>query len=106
MRRHLLAARSTSRGLRLAILCAVMFAAGAMLVMTGSKAAMPSSGTLTTANTAGNPLTYMSGPFTVSNPTDQVDGVPTCDGTLPCDDYTLTVNVPARGRNDLLRLCQ
>src|SRR5439155_163382 len=26
---------------------------------------------------------------------DQVDGVPTCNAQMPCDDYTLTVNVPA-----------
>jgi hypothetical protein len=57
-----------------------------------SSAATPSSGTLTIAS---GPLTYVSGPFATSNPTDQVNGVPTCDGTLPCDDYTLTVNVPA-----------
>src|SRR6185312_7624554 len=55
-------------------------------------AATPANGTLSQASPN---LTYTSGPFLVSNPTDQVDGVPTCNGTLPCDDYTLTVDVPA-----------
>ena len=94
MRLKLHLTRSKSAALRSAILCAVLLCLGSALVITSSKAALPASGTLTTANNAANPLSYMSGPFTVSNPTDQVDGVPTCDGTLPCDDYTLTVNVP------------
>src|SRR6266853_2011456 len=41
------------------------------------------------------PVTFSGGPFFVPNPTDQVDGVPTCDGTLPCSDFILNVNVPA-----------
>src|SRR5947209_12533908 len=49
------------------------------------------SGTLTTTNTT---LTYTHGPFFVANPSDQV-GPPTCTAATPCDDYSLTVNVPA-----------
>lgn len=46
--------------------------------------------------TAGGPaITFSGGPFAVANPTDQVNGVPTCDGTLPCSDFILNVNVPA-----------
>jgi hypothetical protein len=41
------------------------------------------------------PVTFSDGPFFVPNPTDQVDGVPTCDGTLPCSDFILDVDVPA-----------
>src|SRR6266852_2345737 len=73
------------------IFFAALLVVGAFLGTWPSSAATPSSGTLTTVS---GPVTYTSGPFTISNPTDQVNGVPTCDGTLPCDDYTLTVNVP------------
>ncbi|HYX31066.1 MAG TPA: hypothetical protein VE863_21195, partial [Pyrinomonadaceae bacterium] len=46
--------------------------------------------------TVGAPaVTWSAGPFFVANPTDQVNGVPTCDGTLPCSDFTLAVDVPA-----------
>jgi hypothetical protein len=58
-----------------------------------SEAATPSSGTLSLATPV---LTYTSGPFVGANPTDQANGVPTCSPpTLPCDDFTLTVDVPA-----------
>src|SRR5947209_16716059 len=61
------------------------------------EAATPSTGTLSLATPV---LTYTSGPFVGSNPTDQADGVPTCSPpALPCDDYTLTVDVPA-GRSE------
>src|SRR5256714_9595116 len=57
------------------------------------EAATPSTGTLSLATPV---LTYTSGPFAGSNPTDQADGVPTCSPpALPCDDFTLTVDVPA-----------
>jgi hypothetical protein len=80
--------------LNLALIAGLVAAllAVALVATVPSSAATPSSGTLTTAS---GPVTYTSGPFTTSNPTDQVNGVPTCDGTLPCDDYTLTVSVPA-----------
>ncbi len=73
----------------------VLLAACSLATVLSSRrgaAATPASGTLSQATPV---LSYTSGPFFVPNPTDQVDGVPTCDGTLPCDDYTLTVNVPA-----------
>src|SRR5260370_6603886 len=76
------------------VLVAFVSLAAALLIIRG-KAATPSSGTLTTANTANNPLNYTSGPFLISNPTDQVDGVATCNAQMPCDDYILTVDVPA-----------
>src|SRR5580765_4042672 len=43
----------------------------------------------------GAPVTFGGGPFAVPNPTDQVDGVPTCDAGLPCSDFVMNVNVPA-----------
>jgi len=71
-------------------LCSV----GVLLAMV-SFAATPSSGTLT--DTSG-PLTYTGGPFFVANPTPIlfVDQGPECFGSAqPCDDYVLTVTVPA-----------
>jgi hypothetical protein len=92
MQRHTQHARYASLPTRLGIAFVVIIFLVATLVTVRIRAATPTSGTLTTAS---GPVIYMSGPFTTSNPTDQVNGVPTCDGTLPCDDYTLTVNVPA-----------
>ncbi len=60
-----------------------------------SFAATPSSGTLT--DTSG-PQTYTAGPFFVANPTPIlfVDQGPECFGSAqPCDDYALTVTLPA-----------
>src|SRR5436309_14175937 len=71
-------------------LCSV----GALLAMF-SFAATPSSGTLT--DTSG-PLTYTAGPFFVANPTPILflDQGPECFGSAqPCDDYVLTVTLPA-----------
>src|SRR5437016_3534600 len=67
---------------------------GALLAMF-SLAATPSSGTLT--DTSG-PLSYTAGPFFVANPTPIlfVDQGPECNGSAqPCDDYALTVTLPA-----------
>jgi hypothetical protein len=58
-------------------------------------AASPASGTLTTTS---GPLTYSSGPFNVPNPTPvpEVDVGPRCNNPLqPCDEYALTVSLPA-----------
>src|SRR5436190_1996019 len=71
-------------------LCSV----GALLAMF-SFAATPSSGTLT--DTSG-PQSYTAGPFFVANPTPIlfVDQGPECFGSAqPCDDYVLTVTLPA-----------
>ncbi len=67
-----------------------------------SFAATPASGTLTDIS---GPLTYSAGPFTVSNPTPviMVDNGPECHAgglpgggaAQPCDDYALTVTLPA-----------
>ncbi len=67
---------------------------GALLAMF-SLAATPSSGTLT--DTSG-PLSYTAGPFFVANPTPIlfVDQGPECSGSAqPCDDFALTVTLPA-----------
>jgi PKD repeat protein len=72
------------------LLCSV----GAWLAMF-SFASTPSSGTLT--NTSG-PVSYTAGPFFVANPTPviELDSGPECSGsTQPCDDFALTVSLPA-----------
>ena len=62
-------------------------------------ASTPSSGTLSDAHPA---LTYTAGPFLVPNVTDNVNGTPTCDPTIPaeqCDTFQLTANlVPTDAR--------
>jgi hypothetical protein len=58
-------------------------------------AAVPSSGTLTDSS---GPITYTAGPFAMANPTPVplVDQGPQCFNPLqPCDDYALTVALPA-----------
>jgi hypothetical protein len=63
------------------------------------KAATPSSGTLTDTSGA---LTYTSGPMLVANPTPvpEVDAGPECNNPVqPCDDFTLTITLPAGYRS-------
>ena len=60
-----------------------------------SFAATPPNGTLTDVS---GPVTYTAGPFNVANPTPliQVDSGPECNNpSQPCDDYALTVTLPA-----------
>src|SRR6266446_1985074 len=94
MRMQLREVRSISSPWRLCIVLVATLGLSAVVLIDRGRAALPSSGTLTTANTTNNPLTYTSGPFLTANPTDQANGVPTCSAQLPCDDYTLTVDVP------------
>ncbi len=74
------------------ILAAVVCMTAALLMTMGGAAADPSSGTLSVANPN---LTYTSGPFVVSNPSAQAAGEPVCTTQQVCDDFTLTVSVPA-----------
>src|SRR6266436_5788259 len=77
------------------VLIALSLCSVGLLLAMFSFAATPSSGTLT--DTSG-PLTYTGGPFFVANPTPIlfVDQGPECFGSAqPCDDYVLTVTVPA-----------
>jgi hypothetical protein len=62
----------------------------------GGSAADPSSGTLSVANPD---ITYTSGPFVVSNPSAQAADEPVCTTQQVCDDFTLTVSVPASFEN-------
>src|SRR5947208_9480659 len=60
-----------------------------------SFASTPSSGTLTDVS---GPISYTAGPFFVANPTPVIllDSGPECSGSAqPCDDFALTVNLPA-----------
>src|SRR3569832_1351168 len=67
-----------------------------LLALAGAAlASTPSSGTLTDANPS---LTYTAGPFAVPNVTDNVNGTPLCDPTIPaeqCDTFQLSENVAA-----------
>ena len=57
--------------------------------------ATPASGTITPTS---GPVTYTAGPFSVPNPTPVplVDSGPECNNPVqPCDEYALTVSVPA-----------
>ena len=72
----------------------LLCSAGVMLAML-SFASTPSSGTLTDVS---GPVTYTAGPFNTANPTPIlfVDSGPECNGsTQPCDNFALTVTLPA-----------
>lgn len=74
-----------------AVLC---MAAALLWATTGGKAATPADGTLSIANPT---LSFTGGPFFASNPTANAtdDGLPLCSEATPCDDFQLTVDVPA-----------
>src|ERR1041385_7370788 len=60
-----------------------------------SPSAMPeiTAGTGNVLTDSSGPLTFTGGPYLVPNPSAQVDGNPTCNQALPCDEYTFTVSV-------------
>ena len=60
-------------------------------------AANPSGGTLSSPD---QPLTYSAGPFTVPNPSAQINGTPQCGTGMPCDDFALNVSVPSSYANN------
>ncbi|MGH2443612.1 MAG: hypothetical protein ACRDFX_10690, partial [Chloroflexota bacterium] len=75
---------------RLATLLAILIFGGFAFLQPATIRA--DSGTLST----GNPhIQYTHGPFLVPNLTDTVGSAPTCGPATPCDDYALTINVPA-----------
>jgi PKD domain-containing protein/S-layer family protein/BACON domain-containing protein/fibronectin type III domain protein len=88
----LLSSRLTSRPLLLFMIVSVFALTWLAAPVPSVLTANPMSGTLTESS---GPLTYNSGPFFVANPSAQATGTPTCNAALPCDDYTLTVNIPA-----------
>ena len=56
-------------------------------------AANPASGTLSPSNRS---LTYTGGPFVIpTNSTDSAAGPVDCDQANPCEDYALTIEIPA-----------
>jgi hypothetical protein len=73
------------------ILLALALCSAGTLFCVLSFAATPPSGTLTLNS---GPLTYVGGPFVLSNPTAQA-GAPVCTVPMSCDDYALTIDVPA-----------
>ena len=78
-----------------ALLACTLGCVGLFLVM-AAFASTPSTGTLT--DTSG-PLSYSAGPFNTPNESPlgagQLDVGPRCDNIFPCDNYTLTVNLPS-----------
>ena len=79
------------RGLRARfILATLAVTAAALLATLAGSAANPASGTLSVATPT---LTYTGGPNLISNPSGQAGAVDCVN--LPCDDYALTINVPA-----------
>ncbi|MFN2531330.1 MAG: sialidase family protein [Pyrinomonadaceae bacterium] len=52
---------------------------------------VPTSGNVITDSSG--PLTFTGGPYLIANPSSQVDGNPTCNEALPCDEYTFTTSV-------------
>lgn len=78
------------------ILTALTFCSLGAWLAALSFASSPASGTLT--DTSG-PLNYTAGPFNVANPTPLPEGVdagPECSNpTQPCDDFALTITLPA-----------
>jgi hypothetical protein len=67
---------------------------GALLVPANGAmvaAATPAGGTVTSTNPT---LNYTGGPYVVANPSAQTGAV-ICNAVLPCDDFALTVSVPA-----------
>src|SRR6266571_980507 len=103
---HLVSSLVRFRRILIVALC--LLASAAALVFgprsdaTPAPAIMPASlnATPPTTPTSGNvltdtsgPLTFTGGPYAVPNPSSQVDGNPTCNAQLPCDEYAFTVNV-------------
>src|SRR5947209_5116356 len=82
--------RLTMRYSRILALIAALAIAGGWLVH-ASTASLADSGTLSPANPR---IVYTHGPFVVANPSDQL-GAPNCSAPQSCDDYNLTINVPA-----------
>src|SRR6266478_9452386 len=62
-----------------------------MIALPAGAAITPTSGT--TLTDSSGPLTFTGGPYLVANPSSQVDGNPTCNAELPCDEYTFNVSV-------------
>lgn len=62
--------------------------AGVFLAVFSFATILPPAGTLTESS---GPLTFTGGPYLVANPSSQVDGIPTCNAVLVCDEYALTV---------------
>ena len=64
---------------------------GILLAASGSLAATPAEGTLSLDSTK---LDYSTGLMPIPNVNQDLSGAYVCDATHPCDDYTLTVDLP------------
>jgi hypothetical protein len=77
------------------VFAAFLLCAAAAFLGLRSFAATPDNGTITPNNPK---ITYTTGPFFVINPTPviELDAGPECNNPVqPCDDFALTVDLPA-----------
>lgn len=78
------------------IISVFLLSSAGLLVSISSSAATPTSGTLSVTNPV---LTYDAGPFIVPNQSPlgagQLDQGPRCSTQFPCDNFALTVSLPA-----------
>lgn len=93
-RRRLRSAKSL--GILTAVASLVALIVAALFVTNSTSAATPTSGTLSEAAPV---LTYNAGPFNVTNQSPlgagQLDQGPRCNAQFPCDNFALTVSLPA-----------
>ena len=82
------ASRSGLSHARILIACALV-ASSALIGFVAIATITPPNGTLTEAS---GPVTFTGGPYFVPNPSAQVDGNPTCNAVLVCDEFALTVS--------------
>ncbi len=86
--------RATRRRRARLILASLVITAAALFATLAGSAADPASGTLSVANPT---VTYTGGPNLISNPSAQAGEVDCVN--LPCDEFALTINVPAEYEN-------
>src|SRR5256714_3279498 len=86
--KKLSASRSGLSHLRILIACALVIVS-AFIGFVAFATITPPNGTLTEAS---GPITFTGGPYVVPNPSSQVNGVPTCNAVLVCDEFALTVS--------------
>src|SRR5436190_10160415 len=87
MKKHSVSRSGLSHA-RILIACALV-SASAFFGFLAFATLTPAAGTLTENS---GPITFSGGPYLVPNPSSQVNGVPTCNALLVCDEFALTVS--------------
>src|SRR4051812_38288211 len=85
------------------LLALTLCLSGIFLAVVSFAVLTPPAGTLTEAS---GPVTFTGGPYLVSNPSSQVNGTPTCNAVLVCEEFTLTVSglTPATTASKYIRV--